>query len=135
MTVPVGLVRSSAVEFAANSWIEQQYLHHAEKSGCADSIRFGSEFSYRFDLGHARSARLNMNVGANGANAWSLLVSKDDKVYAIEASGKCWPAWQSVALDKYLAEQGEAPRTIFVKVVGTDCQVREVVLEIGGHES
>ena len=64
----------------------------------------------RFDLGHARSARLNMNVGANGANAWSLLVCKDDKVYVTEASGKCWPAWQSVALDKYLAEQGRSSK-------------------------
>ncbi len=72
-------------------------------------------------------------MGANGANQWNLLVSKDDNDYVIERSGKSWPSWQTVALDKYLAGAGEAAGTIYVKIQGTDCQVREVVLEAGAE--
>ena len=103
-----GWSASKAIEFAANSLVEQQYLHKAEKSGCADSIRFGSEFGYRFDLRNVRSAQLRINVGANGAKPWNLLVSKDDRKYVLERSGKSWPSWQTVALDKYLAGPREA---------------------------
>jgi len=129
--LPVRLVRSRAIEFAANSHVERQYLHKADKSGCADSIRFGSEFGYRFDLRAMRSAQLRINVGANAANAWSVLVSKDDKEYTVERSGKSWPSWQTISLDKYLAGPSDAPSPVYVKIQGTDCQVREVILECG----
>ena len=111
--------------------MERQYLHKADKSGCADSIRFGSEFGYRFDLRAMRSAQLRINVGANAANAWSVLVSKDDKEYTVERSGKSWPSWQTISLDKYLAGPSDAPSPVYVKIQGTDCQVREVILECG----
>ena len=127
--VPVRLVRCKAIEFAANSFVEQQYLHKADKSGCSDSIRFGSEFGYRFDLRNMRAAQLRINVGANGAKEWNLLVSSDDSDYVLERSGASWPSWQTVALDKYLAGAREAAGTVYVKIQGTDCQVREVVLE------
>ena len=131
--LPVRLVRSKAIEFAANSWIEGQYLHQAEKSGCAESIRFGSEFGYRFELRNMRSARLQINVGANGANPWNVLISRDDKEYVLERSGKSWPSWQTVTLDKYLAGPKEATVPVYVKIQGTDCQVREVLLETEAH--
>ena len=127
--LPVRLVRSKAIEFAANSFVEQQYLHKAEKSGCAESIRFGSEFGYRFDLRNMRLAHLQINVGANGANPWSVSVSMDGKTYLLERSGKSWPSWQTISLDKYLIGPSEIARPVFVKIQGTDCQVREVVLE------
>ena len=60
-------------------------------------------------------------------------VFKDDNDYVIERSGKSWPSWQTVALDKYLTGAGEAAGTIYVKIQGTDCQVREVVLEAGAE--
>jgi hypothetical protein len=127
--LPIRLVRGKAIEFAANSWIEQQYLHKPEKSGCSESIRFGTEFGYRFDCRGAKSARLRINVGANGANPWSVSLSKDDKQYALECKGKSWPGWQTIALDKYLPGAGAAPATVYVRIQGTDCQVREVVLD------
>jgi hypothetical protein len=127
--LPVRLVRSRGIEFAANSWIERQYLHKAEKSGCADSVRFGSQFGYRFELPNTRSAQLRINVGANGAGPWELSASKDDKHYVLERSGRSWPSWQTVSLDRYLAGPREASPAVYVKIHGTDCQVREVVLE------
>jgi hypothetical protein len=133
--LPIRLARGKAVEFAANSWIERQYLHNADRSGCAESVRFGSEFGYRFDLHGARSARLRMNVGANGAQEWKVLVSRDGKEYTPECSGRSWPNWQTVSLDKYLADTQESPANVYVKIQGTDCQVREVILEVdtGAH--
>ena len=58
--------------FWANSWVERQYLHKAEKSGRSDSIRFGNEFGYRFEsCAMCGSAQLRINVGANErANPW-----------------------------------------------------------------
>ncbi len=127
--LPIRLARSKGIEFLANSWVERQYLHKAEKSGCSDSIRFGNEFGYRFELRNVRSAQLRINVGANGANPWSLSVSKDGKEYVLERSGKSWPSWQTVSLDRYLAGPREASVPVYVKIHGTDCHVREVVLE------
>jgi hypothetical protein len=45
--LPVRLASAPVVEFTANSWVEQQYLHKAEKSGCSESERFGNEFGYQ----------------------------------------------------------------------------------------
>jgi len=124
--LPVRLVRSKAIEFAANSFVERPYLHKSEKSGCSDSIRFGSDFGYRFDVRNMRAAQLRINVGANAAHPWSVLVSPDDKNYVLERSGKSWPSWQTITLDQYLAGASEAPRSIYVKIQGIDCQVREL---------
>ena len=99
----VRLATGPVIEFTANSWVEQQYLHKAEKSGSSDSMRFGDDFGYRFDLGHARSARLRIEAGANGGKPWQVLISNDDKQYNVACSGACWPMWQTVTLDKYLA--------------------------------
>ncbi len=129
MDLPVRLLCGKAIEFAANSWVELPYLHKAEHSGCADSVRFGNDFGYRFELHDAESARLRINVGANGAEAWSVLVSNDDKQYTTECSGKSWPSWQTVDLDKYLAAPHQGPPTVYVKIQGNGCQVLEVVLE------
>ena len=127
--LPVRLARGNTVEFAANSWIERQYLHKAEKSGAAESIRFGNEFGYRFDCSHAQSGQLRINVGANGGKAWRVLMSRDDKEYELQCMGKSWPGWQTVMLDKYLTGSPERPTWIYVKIEGADCQVREVVLD------
>ena len=86
--LPVRLASAPVVEFTANSWVEQQYLHEAEKSGCSESERFGNEFGYRFALGRARSARLRIDVGANGAKPWKVFVSNDDKRYTLACSGE-----------------------------------------------
>lgn len=133
--MPVRLIRCKAIEFAANSFVEQQYPHKADKSGCADSIRFGSEFGYRFDLRNMYAAQLRINVGDNGAQEWNLLVSSNDHDYVLERSGASWPSWHTVALDKHLAGARKAAGTVYVKIQGTDCQVREVELEaetVGG---
>ena len=135
LDLPVRLVRGKGIEFAANSPIEGQYLHQAGKSGCGDSIRFGSEFTYRFDLRHMQSGQLRINVGANGANPWSVLLSRDDKNYVEERSGRSWPSWQSVALDHYLGGREASSAMVYVKIRGTDCQVREVVVEAGAENS
>lgn len=76
-----------------------------------------------------RSAQLRINVGANGAGPWNLLVSKDDQHYVPECSGESWPSWHTEALDKYLAGAGEAACAVYLKIQGANCQVREVVLE------
>ena len=125
--LPVRLTGGGAIEFAANSWIEKQYLHQSDKSACGDSIRFGSEFSYQFNLAGARSAQLRINAGANGGNPWSLLLSKDGKEFVEERSGKSWPSWQTLPLDKYLTAVPKSS-SIYVKIKGQDCQVREVIL-------
>jgi hypothetical protein len=129
--LPVRLTGGSAIEFAANSWVEGPYLDHAEKSGCGDSIRFGSEFGYKFDLTGARSAEVRMVVGANGANAWSVLLSRDGREFVEACSGKSWPSWQKISLDKYVAP-GERSVPVYVRIRGQDCQVREVVLKTDG---
>jgi hypothetical protein len=130
--LPVRLVGSKAIEFTANSWIERQYLHKAEKTGASDSLRFGDEFGYRFDLGNARAARLRIDAGANGGKPWKLLVSKDDQQYIVEGSGVSWPRWQTVSLDKYLAGAGKSS-IVYVKIQGKECQVREVLLDTEGR--
>ena len=127
--LPVRLVRGTVVEFAANSWIERQYLHKADKSGASESMRIGDEVRYCFDCSRAQSGRLRINVGANGAKPWSVLVSRDDKDYKLECEGKSWPGWRTVTLDKYLAGSSGSRKWIYVKIRGPDCQVREVVLE------
>jgi hypothetical protein len=129
--LPVRLVCAKAIEFAGNSWVERQYLHKAEKTGASDSLRFGDEFGYRFDLGHARAARLRIEAGANGGKPWKLLISKDDQQYVVERSGKSWPTWQTVTLDKYLAGSDKSPAIVYVKIQGKECQVREVLVETG----
>ena len=63
MDLPIRLVAGKVVEFAANSRVERQYLYQADHSGSSESLRFGSEFGYLFDVGAARSARLRINVG------------------------------------------------------------------------
>ncbi len=128
--LPVRLALSKVIEFTANSWIERQYLHKAEKTGASDSLRFGDEFGYRFDLGHARGARLRIEVGANGGKPWKLLISEDDQHYILERSGASWPTWQTVTLDKYLAGSHKSSM-VYVKIQSKECQVREVFLETG----
>ena len=49
----------------------------------------------------------------------------------MERSGESWPAWQTVALDKYLTGSPEDTMPVYVKIQGKECQVREVVLETG----
>ena len=56
--------------------------------------------------------------------AGNLLVSSNDSDYVLERSGASWPSWQTVALDKYLAGARETAGTVYVKIQGTDCQVR-----------
>jgi len=126
--LPVRLASLKVIEFTANSWIERQYLHKAEKTGANDSLRFGDEFGYRFDLDHARGARLRIEAGANGGKPWKLLVSKDDQQYILERSGVSWPTWQTVTLDKYLTGADKCS-IVYVKIQGKECQVREVLLE------
>jgi hypothetical protein len=128
LEVPVRLSHGKSLEFTSNSWIEHFYLYKAEKTGAADSVRFGSEFGYRFELGDAKSAQLRINVGANAANAWNLLVSTDDKEYTTVQSGKSWPSWQTIDLKKHL-EGVTNPAMLYVKIQGDDCQVREVILQ------
>ena len=128
--LPVRLVRSEAIEFLANSWTEQAYLHGAGKSGCAESVRFGDEFGYRFDLRKVKSARLSLLVGANGGKDWSVFVSTDDRQYRLECSGKSWPGWHTISMDRYLAGSvHDKEQPVFIKIRGADCQVREVILE------
>ena len=52
----------------------------------------------------------------------------------LERFGKSWPSWQTVSLDRYLAGSRDAVAPVYVKIHGTDCQVREVVLEAGAGE-
>jgi hypothetical protein len=72
---------------------------------------------------------LPINVGANGGNAWSVALSRDGRQYTVECAGKSWPGWQTLSLDKYLHSAAGTPAPVYVKVQGTDCQVREVVLD------
>ncbi len=131
MKLPVRLVRNRAIEFAANSHVEHQYLHESDKSGCADSIRFGSSFGYRFETRNMQAAQLKINVGANGGNPWRVLVSTNGTDYTQECAGQSWPAWHTVPLDKYLpAEAREGAASLFIRIEGTDCQVRELQLEM-----
>ncbi len=131
MDLPIRLVAGKVVEFAANSRVERQYLYQADHSGSSESLRFGSEFGYLFDVGAARSARLRINVGANGGQHWTVLVSTNDRDYRKERESRSWPSWQAISLDKYLAASGPHP-TLYVRIQGVDCQVCEVTLETKG---
>jgi len=56
-------------------------------------------------------------------------LSHNDTDHVQERFGASWPSWQTVTLDKYLAGASDAAGTVYVKIQGTDCQVREVVVE------
>jgi GH35 family endo-1,4-beta-xylanase len=128
--LPVRLVRGRTIEFLGNSFTERQYLREGGKSGCAESIRFGSEWTYRFDLRDAKWAELRLLVGAHMAQEWHVSLSRDEKAWDEAASGRSWPAWRTVDLPSYLPEAGEGGNTsLFVKIHGDDCQLRELILE------
>jgi len=128
--LPVRLTRGRAIEFLGNSFTERQYLREGGKSGCAESVRFGSEWVYRFDLRDAKWAVLRLLVGAHMAQEWHVSLSKDDKAWQEAASGKSWPDWRTVDLATYVPSPDEGAKTaLFVKIHGQDCQLRELILE------
>jgi len=128
--LPIRLSRGRTIEFLANSHVERRYVRDGGKSGCAESIRFGDEFIYGFDLRDCQWTQLRLLVGANAAQQWHVSLSRDEKTWEEAASGKSWPAWRTLDLGDHLPPPAEGGRTpLFVKIHGNGCQVRELILE------
>ncbi|MCL6588667.1 MAG: hypothetical protein K6U80_01805 [Firmicutes bacterium] len=118
----VRISNGPVIEFLANSTVERGYIIEDQGSGCAPSVRFGGTWTYKFNLENCRSAFLDLCIGAHNANAWKVLISRDQRTWDIALSGRSNRSWHSVDLSPYVGGP------IFLKFEGKDQQLSELVL-------
>lgn len=121
-TATVRLSDSRLIEFSANSTVENRYLVKNEGSGGAPSVRFNGTWTYKFDLAKSKSARVELNIGANNAQDWRVLASSDEQTWKTILSGKSNRAWHTAKLDEF------AGKSLFLKFEGKDQQLEELIL-------
>jgi len=91
-----------AVEFLANSRIEESYLIDMRGCGGAPSVRFGGEYwTYRFDLTDSRAARMALDVGAHEAGYWCVKASGHGESWETILEGRSNRDWHEVDLTAY----------------------------------
>lgn len=122
--MPVRISDGPVIEFLANSTIEKQYLVEDEGSGCAPSVRFSGNWTYKFDLSGAKSAILDLCVGAHQADEWQVLLSSDQLRWTTALSGKSKRSWHKIDVAPYVGGP------IFVKFKGSGQQLSELVLSV-----
>lgn len=111
------------VNFLANSYLERRwYLQPGAKSGCSESLRFGSEWTYRLPVPYRTRARVEMDVGAHRAGPWKVLWSPDGQQWQTLMEGHSDRARRSAVIN--LVE----PPWLYLRCAGTDQQVGEVVV-------
>ena len=123
--LPVRIADGPVVEFYANSWLESSHYYAGGQSGCAESIRFGNDWSYKLPVCKPGRARIAMQVGAHQAQPWSVQWSQDNESWQPLYSGQSHLAWHTVETPPL--SDGE----LYLKMAGNDQQVREVVVTFG----
>lgn len=119
----VRVAEGPTVEFLANSHLERSlYLQPEHSSGCSESCRFGSEWTYGFDVPLACDAKLEMFLGAHQAGPFKLLCSQDGEEWQtlLDTSGN--RASRTLTIDDL------KPGKLFLRVSGENCQVEEVMV-------
>jgi len=118
----VRLSDSRLIEFTANSTVENRYMVKNEGSGGAPSVRFNGTWTYRFDLAKSKTARVELNIGANNAQEWRVLASSDEQTWKTILSGKSNRAWHTAKLDEFVG------KPLYLKFEGNDQQLEELIL-------
>lgn len=125
MRIPVRVSDGPVIEFLANSTVESRYLVENEGSGCAPSVRFSGTWIYKFDLSKAKSASLELDVGAHEANEWQVLASSDQVAWKTVLSGKSNRSRHEVDVSAW------AGGPLYIKFAGNGQQLGELALSVG----
>ena len=122
--LPVRIAPGPVIEFYSNSHLDKAYIVDA-KGGCAESIRFGTSWTYKLPVRQPGLARVTMHVGAHMARTWSVSWSQDNETWHPLYSGQSNLAWHNAVTPDLAAGD------LRLKVEGEDVQVREVVVVFG----
>jgi hypothetical protein len=111
------------VEFLGNSYLERSmYLQPDPKSGCSESMRFGSEWTYKLDAPQSGSALVQMDVGANMAQPWTVSWSQDNATWSTLFEGQSWHGLHEGRID------GLRKGSLYLRCKGTDEQFASAVV-------
>jgi len=109
------------VNFLANSHLERSwYLEPDAESGCAESVRFGSEWVYQIPVPKDADATVSMDVGAHQAAHWTVAWSQDKKAWQPLLDGDSNRAWHSGQIE------GLKRGALYLRCQGKNQQVGEV---------
>lgn len=115
-----------AVEFLANSQIEEEYIVDFGGSCGAPSVRFGGEgWTYLLNLTRATSASVSMDIGAHEGGYWCVKASLNNRDWDTILEGHSSRDWHEFDLTQY------AGAPVFLKITGDDLyqqQLGEFVL-------
>jgi hypothetical protein len=121
--LPVRIAPGPTVEFLGNSHVERsRYLQPGHRSGCAESCRFGAEWTYAFDVPFACRAELQAQFGAHMAGPFGLLASQDGENWQTALGGRGDRVWR----DAHVPDL--RPGRLWLRVTGPDAQLGELVL-------
>jgi hypothetical protein len=118
----VRIAPGPVVEFIGNSWVEQLHTVERRQAGGAPSVRFGQEWTYKFDLSRAVRAELQCDVGAHQGRYWSVQASRDGQSWKTILEGRSPRAWHQVDLTEWCGS------TLYLRFKGNDEQLGELVL-------
>jgi len=121
--LPVRIAAGPTIEFLANSHLERSlYLQPGHQSGCSESCRFGSEWTYRFAVPSQCKAELQMLLGAHQGGPFAVHWSRDGETWQALLEGRGNREWRIANLG------GLGPGDLYLRISGTDCQLEELVL-------
>lgn len=122
----VRVTDGKAIEFLANSQIDERYIFETKASGGAPSVRFGGEYwTYMFNLTLAESATIQLDVGAHKAGHWKVQVSNNHRKWKTVLEGDSNRDWHQADLTEFVGGP------VFIRITGDDehsQQLGELVL-------
>lgn len=111
------------LNFLANSYLERAwYLQPEAKSGCAESVRFGAQWTYRMPCPVAGAADVRLNVGAHASQPWEVSWSQDGKSWAPLMRGASPRSWHAETIEKLKIG------SLWLRCKGDNQQVGEVIV-------
>ncbi len=121
----IRVAEGPTIEFFANSHRESLYLQPGAESGCSESCRFGTRWTYKLDVPFACTAKLSALVGAHQAGPWTVQWSQDGSPagqFTTLLEGRSDQAWHSAEIPALPAGD------LFVKLEGDNEQLGELVV-------
>lgn len=117
------VAEDACINFLANSYLERSwYLQPDDKSGCSESLRFGSEWVYRLPVPVRGEARVRMWVGAHAAGPWSVAWSGDGREWTELLAGQSDLDWHEGIVPDLSGAY------LYLRCRGSDQQLGEVVV-------